>query len=123
MYVDRTFEGKTSRPWSAGKYGFVRNLRRTEDGLIGTRFHEGIDISPLKRDKDNRPLDAIKAIDSGVVAYVNDEASRSNYGKYIVIEHNWDSGPLFSLYRAKNWRHGLHWIGPQPRTISSPFRT
>ena len=98
MYVDRTFEGKTSRPWSAGKYGFVRNLRRTEDGLIGTRFHEGIDISPLKRDKDNRPLDAIKAIDSGVVAYVNDEASRSNYGKYIVIEHNWDSGPLFSLY-------------------------
>ena len=47
MYVYRSFEGKKSRPWSAGKYGFVRNLKRTEDGVIGTRFHEGIDISPL----------------------------------------------------------------------------
>jgi len=98
MYVDRSFEGKTSRPWTAGKYGFVRNLRRTEDGIIGTRFHEGIDISPLKRDKSNRPLDEIRAIASGVVAYVNNTSARSNYGKYIVIEHNWDSGPLCSLY-------------------------
>lgn len=98
MYVYRSFEGKKSRPWSAGKYGFVRNLKRTEDGVIGTRFHEGIDISPLKRDSSNRPLDEIRSIDSGVVAYVNNSSSRSNYGKYLVVEHNWDSGPFCSLY-------------------------
>ena len=98
MYVHRNFEGKASKAWTAGKYGFVRNLKRTEDGVIGTRFHEGIDISPLKRDSSNRPLDQIRSIDSGVVAYVNDVSSRSNYGKYLVVEHNWDSGPFCSLY-------------------------
>jgi len=98
MYVHRNFEGKASRAWQAGKYGFVRNLKRTEDGIIGTRFHEGIDIKPIKRDRSNRPLDAITAIASGVVAYTNNTSGRSNYGKYVVIEHNWDSGPLCSLY-------------------------
>lgn len=98
MYVHRTFEGKSSRPWQAGKYGFVRNLKRTEDGVIGTRFHEGIDIRPIKRDRSNKPLDEVKAIASGVVAYTCPVNGRSNYGKYIVVEHNWDSGPLCSLY-------------------------
>lgn len=98
MYVHRKFEGKASKPWTAGKYGFVRNMKRTEDGVIGTRFHEGIDIKPLKRDRANRPLDGIRAIAGGVVAYVNNTAGRSNYGKYIVIEHNGGSGPLCSLY-------------------------
>ena len=98
MYVHRNFEGKPSRPWTAGKYGFVRNLKRTEDGVIGTRFHEGIDVKPLKRDQSNNPLDEIRAVASGVVAYVNSTSGRSNYGKYLVIEHNWDSGSLFSLY-------------------------
>ena len=48
MYVYRNFEGKESRPWTAGQYGFFRNMKRTEDGVIGTRFHEGIDIKPVK---------------------------------------------------------------------------
>jgi len=98
MYVHRNFEGKASRAWTAGKYGFVRNLKRTEDGVIGTRFHEGIDISPIKRDRSNHPLDEIRAIADGVVAYVNSSSSRSNYGRYIVIEHSLESGPLCSLY-------------------------
>ena len=29
MYVDRTFEGETSKPWTGGQYGFVRNMIRT----------------------------------------------------------------------------------------------
>ncbi|MFK7910731.1 MAG: M23 family metallopeptidase [Akkermansiaceae bacterium] len=98
MYVYRSFEGKKSRPWTAGKYGFVRNIKRTEDGVIGTRFHEGIDIKPLERDRANKPLDKIKAIASGTVAYANSTSSRSNYGKYVVIEHLWDCGPIYSLY-------------------------
>ena len=98
MYVHRNFEGKKSKAWTAGKYGFVRNLKRTEDGVIGTRFHEGIDIKPLKRDRSNKPLDDIKSIAAGTVAYTNTSSARSNYGKYVVIEHLWKCGPIYSLY-------------------------
>ncbi|NOY00530.1 MAG: hypothetical protein GXP30_12455 [Verrucomicrobia bacterium] len=41
MYTNRSFEGVSSRPWTAGRYGFVRNQRRTSHGIIFTRFHEG----------------------------------------------------------------------------------
>lgn len=98
MWVPRVFEGKESRPWTAGKYGFVRTLRRTEDGVIGTRFHEGIDIKPIKRDRAQNPLDSVNALAAGTVAYVNPHAGNSNYGKYIVVRHNWNSGPIYSLY-------------------------
>lgn len=98
MYVDRHFEGKKSKPWTGGKYGFVRTLKRTKDGVVGTKFHEGIDIKPLKRDAKNNPKDEIRAIASGVVAYVNSKPARSNYGNYVVIEHQWPEGPIFSLY-------------------------
>lgn len=98
MYVYRNFEGRASKPWTAGKYGFVRNLRRTDDGVIGTKFHEGIDIRPIRRDRSGRPVDEVKAVASGVVAYANSSSSRSNYGKYIVVEHGWECGPIYSLY-------------------------
>jgi murein DD-endopeptidase MepM/ murein hydrolase activator NlpD len=98
MYVPRIFEGKESRPWTAGKYGFVRTLKRTEDGVIGTRFHEGIDIKPIKRDRASKPLDTVNAIGAGTVAYVNPYAGNSNYGKYVVVKHSWPCGPIYSLY-------------------------
>lgn len=98
MYVPRVFEGKESRPWTGGKYGFVRTLRRTADGVIGTKFHEGIDIKPIKRDRSSNPLDSVNAIASGTVAYVNPHAGNSNYGKYVVIKHSWKCGPIYSLY-------------------------
>lgn len=98
MYVHRTFEGETSTPWEAGQYGFVRTLRRTESGVVATRFHEGIDIRPMKRDSAGRPLDDVRAIATGTVAYVQPNAGASNYGKYVVLEHDWGFGPLFSLY-------------------------
>ncbi|MBK1789839.1 M23 family metallopeptidase [Persicirhabdus sediminis] len=102
MYCDRSFEGVQSKPWTAGKYGFVRNMRRTAEGVIGTRFHEGIDIKPLKRDSNGVPLDIIHPIDSGKVVHVNAVSSRSNYGKYIVVEHRWPSGTYYSLYAHLN---------------------
>lgn len=98
MYVPRLFEGVESRPWTAGKYGFVRTLKRTKDGVIGTRFHEGIDIKPIKRDRSSRPLDNVNSVADGTVAYVNPYAGNSNYGKYIVVRHNWACGPIYSLY-------------------------
>lgn len=98
MYVDRNFEGKISKPWEGGQYGFVRTMLRTPEGVIGTRFHEGIDIQPVKRDSSQRPLDEVRSMATGVVAYVNSRAGNSNYGIYVVVEHNWGYGPIFSLY-------------------------
>ncbi len=98
MYTYRSFEGVSSHPWTAGRYGFVRNQRRTSHGIIFTRFHEGIDIRPAHRDKNNQPLDDIRSLADGVVAYANKVSGRSNYGNYIVVRHDWGDGPFFSLY-------------------------
>lgn len=99
MYVHRSFGGESSKPWTAGQYGFVRTLVKTEsDGIIATKFHEGLDIKPDKRDSSGRPADEVRAISEGVVAYVNPNSGGSNYGKYVVVEHNWGDGPFYSLY-------------------------
>jgi murein DD-endopeptidase MepM/ murein hydrolase activator NlpD len=89
-------------PWAGGSYGYVRNPRQTKSGMIFTRFHEGIDIKPLYRDEKGRPLDSVMAIDKGRVVHVNALAGRSNYGKYIVVEHIWDGSPYYSLYAHLN---------------------
>ena len=98
MHTYRNFEGVESNPWTAGKYGYVRTLRRTPEGVIATKFHEGIDIRPLKRDRYNRPTDVVSAIADGKVVYTNQVAGNSNYGHYVVIEHNWGTGSFYSIY-------------------------
>ncbi|MGJ8656927.1 MAG: murein hydrolase activator EnvC family protein [Akkermansiaceae bacterium] len=100
MYTTRHFEGVDSKPWTAGQYGYVRNLRRTPEGVIGTRFHEGVDIRPMKRDAAGRPLDLVRSIAKGKVVYVNSVAGNSNYGKYVIVEHVWGPrlGAFYSLY-------------------------
>jgi murein DD-endopeptidase MepM/ murein hydrolase activator NlpD len=98
MYVDRNFEGQVSQPWEAGSFGFVRNAMRFGDQVLLTKFHEGIDISPVKRDQAGNPLDLVTSISSGRVAYVSPIAGRSNYGKYVVIEHTWENSTIISLY-------------------------
>lgn len=100
MYTSRHFEGKKSKPWTAGKYGYVRNMKRVPEGVIGTRFHEGIDIRPMKRDAAGRPLDLVRSIAKGNVVYVNHLAKKSNYGKYVVVEHYLGKslGSFYSLY-------------------------
>jgi len=98
MFTDRTFEGVRSTPWTAGKYGYVRNAKRAGGKLVYTRFHEGIDIRPARRDKSGEPLDTVSSIASGKVVYTCVQSGRSSYGRYVVVEHNWGSGPFFSLY-------------------------
>jgi len=98
MYTNRNFEGVASKPWQGGQYGFVRNQRRTSAGIVFTRLHEGIDIRPVRRDDSGNPLDEIRSIADGTVVYVNDSSTRSNYGKYMVVHHDWGDGPFFSLY-------------------------
>lgn len=98
QYTDRYFEGRRSQPWQGGQYGFVRNPLRSNGELIYTRFHEGVDIRPVYRDRNGEPLDTVRVIDDGLVVYVNDIAGASSYGKYVVVEHWWSDSPFYSLY-------------------------
>ncbi len=98
MYTNRTFAGVSSKPWTAGQYGFVRNpLKTKSEGVIATKFHEGLDIKPIKRDRSQNPLDEIRAIAAGKVVYVNNSRA-GDYGRYLVIQHDWGYGLFFSLY-------------------------
>ncbi len=98
MYTNRNFEGVASTPWEGGQYGFSRELKRTAAGLINTKFHEGIDIRPVRRTSDGTPLDVVRSIAAGSVVYTNDTSSHSSYGKYVVVKHDWGDGEFYSLY-------------------------
>ena len=98
QYIERDYHGEKSTPWEGGQYGFVRDPVETSDGIVYTRFHEGIDIRPLHRDEHGEPLDEIRAIADGKVVYANLVPGYSNYGKYIVIEHEFGGSPYYSLY-------------------------
>ena len=98
QFVDREFEGEKTFPWEAGQFGFVRNPRRLGNRIAFTRFHEGVDVKPLQRDARGDPLDEVRAILAGAVVYVTATASQSNYGRYVVVRHDWGEGPFFSLY-------------------------
>lgn len=102
QYTDRTFNGRRSQPWQAGQYGFVRNPKQTSEGIVYTRFHEGVDIKAQYRNGRDEPLDTVQVIADGEVVYVNGSSSRSNYGKYIVVEHWWSGAPYYSLYAHLN---------------------
>src|SRR5881396_1197918 len=98
QYIERDFKGVKSTPWEGGQYGFVRDPIETSAGVVCTRFHEGIDIRPLRRDARGEPLDEVRAIADGKVVHTNHVSGYSNYGKYIVIEHRWDDSNYYSLY-------------------------
>jgi murein DD-endopeptidase MepM/ murein hydrolase activator NlpD len=98
QYIERDFHGEKSTPWEGGRYGFVRNPVPTAQGLVYSRFHEGIDIRCLHRDTRGEPLDEVRAIAAGKVVHSNQVPGYSNYGRYIVIEHDWDGSPYYSLY-------------------------
>ena len=98
MFIDRDFQGQKSPPREAGEYGFVRNPRVTSGAVVYTRFHEGADIKPLQRSSDGEPLDLVSAAAAGRVVHASDVPRYSNYGRFVVIEHQWDGCPYYSLY-------------------------
>lgn len=99
MYCDRNFEGVKSKPWQAGGYGMVRTPFRAGDGkVMYSHLHEGIDIKPTKRDAKGEPLDEIRPIAPGTVAYVSAHPGMSNYGRYVVVSHSVPEGTIYSLY-------------------------
>lgn len=98
MYTNRTSpNGKQSKPWTAGRYGFVRNEKRTSIGIVFTRFHEGLDIRPVRRDSSGNSLDEVRSIAKGTVVYTTAASNLSNYGNYVVVRHNFSDGPFYSL--------------------------
>lgn len=96
---DRFFKGNTIddllQPTQSGKldsalFGCVR-----EDGR---RFHEGIDLKPIGRDQRGEATDPIFAVMAGIVTYVNRDAGKSSYGRYVVIEHDTLDVAVYTLY-------------------------
>ncbi len=102
MFIDRNFENELSTPWEGGSYGYVRGPVRTGERVELMHFHEGVDIAPLKRDEQGEPQDVVRSISHGVVVHCSDVSSASNYGRYIVIRHDWGQGPFYSLYAHLN---------------------
>lgn len=74
----------------SGTYGCVRDN--------GRRFHEGIDIKSIHKNRRNEPLDQIFASLSGKVAYINTRPQDSTYGRYIVLEHQGNGLTFYTLY-------------------------
>jgi murein DD-endopeptidase MepM/ murein hydrolase activator NlpD len=74
----------------SGLFGCVRD--------DGHRFHEGVDIKCIQRDRKGEPTDPIYAALEGKVVYINSVAGNSNYGRYIVLEHPKADVPVYTLY-------------------------
>ncbi|CAN5591700.1 hypothetical protein BH23BAC4_BH23BAC4_00620 [soil metagenome] len=102
MWLIRHFDRDRVRTHEGGMYGYVRNARRTPAGWSFSRFHEGVDIAPVRRDARGEPLDEIRTVDDGAVVYVNNNPSSSAYGRYVVVEHWWSNSPFYTLYAHLN---------------------
>lgn len=100
--IERNLHGVISHPWEGGQYGFVRDPVQMAGETVYTRFHEGMDIRPMRRDAHGEPLDEVRAIAYGKVVYTNTRAGASNYGRYVVVEHHWGGCPYYSLYAHLN---------------------
>jgi hypothetical protein len=85
-YVQPTASGVVT----SGLFGCVRNG--------GARFHEGLDLYPVTRDKRGEALDPVFSILPGRVVHVNRTAGHSSYGRYIVVEHDGETPAFHTLY-------------------------
>lgn len=85
-FVQPTVSGVTE----SGLFGCVRNN--------GGRFHEGLDLYPVARDKRGEATDAVYAVLPGRVVHVNKTSGHSNYGRYIVVEHDQETPAFHTLY-------------------------
>lgn len=91
------FQPTISKRLISGQFGFTRT-NGPEPARIFERFHEGIDVRPLRRDAKGDPLDPVVASADGRVIYVNRQASKSNYGIYVIIEHRFGGWPVQTFY-------------------------
>ncbi|MBI5394613.1 MAG: M23 family metallopeptidase [Verrucomicrobia bacterium] len=87
---EQFFQGTAGHDWRSGQYGCVRSE--------GRQYHEGMDIRCLQRDRRGEPTDSVLAVADGEVAYVARVAGQSNYGRYVLVRHDWNGVEVFSLY-------------------------
>jgi len=85
-YIQPTVSGNPE----SGLFGCVRNS--------GSRFHEGLDLFPVQRDRRGEPLDPVYAVLPGRVAHASRVAGHSSYGRYVVIEHDGEAPAYHTLY-------------------------
>jgi murein DD-endopeptidase MepM/ murein hydrolase activator NlpD len=78
------------KEWISGTFGCVRS--------DGHQFHEGLDIKCTQRDRHGEPSDPVYASGPGRVAYMNESPALSNYGKYIILEHEIEGMLVFTTY-------------------------
>ena len=86
-FLQKTGPGKE---FSSGAFGCVRNN--------GFKFHEGLDLFPVRSSKQGHAEDSVFAVMDGTVSHVSYSASASAYGRYIVLEHKGFNPVLYSLY-------------------------
>ena len=94
FYLNRPLEDiiqpTVSGEVKSGTFGDVRSN--------GYKFHEGIDIKPIKRDRKGEAKDEIYAAMDGIVVCINTIAGNSGYGRYVVLEHPSADIPVYTLY-------------------------
>lgn len=74
----------------SGGFGCVRSG--------GHKYHEGIDIRAMRRDRRGEPEDEITAAMDGVVRHINNLGGESGFGRYVVLEHPDQSPAVYTLY-------------------------
>lgn len=95
-YVQPTVSGRIESAF----FGCVRNA--------GGRYHEGIDLAPISRDRRGEATDPVFAVMKGKVRYINRIAGNSGYGRYAVIEHDEADPPIVTLYaHLESFREGM----------------
>jgi murein DD-endopeptidase MepM/ murein hydrolase activator NlpD len=87
---ERYFVPTPGKTWVSGTFGCVRS--------DGWQMHEGLDIKCLQRNRAGEPMDPVMATADGVVAYINNRPSLSNYGRYVVLMHRIGGLEIYSLY-------------------------
>ncbi|MCL1856477.1 MAG: M23 family metallopeptidase, partial [Kiritimatiellaeota bacterium] len=61
------------------------------------KFHGGVDIAPLSKDRSGKPKDEVMAVAEGKAVYVN-RVGDSSYGLHVILEHADPVGPVYTLY-------------------------
>ena len=87
---EKFFVGTAGKPWNTGTFGCGRSG--------GWQMHEGLDIRCLQRDQRGESIDPVLATADGMVAYLNNRPSLSNYGNYIILRHQIQGVEIYSLY-------------------------
>lgn len=85
-YLQPTASGRIE----SALYGCTRNG--------GRRFHEGVDLKSIERDRRGRSVDPIFAAMPGKVAHINHVAGNSSYGIYVVLQHEYEEVKFYTLY-------------------------